>query len=196
MESMIAFGQQLLTNTPRPPATTLHLSVVNDGATYTERHHMARKYLAGYWTRDEFRKAVRALCQQQARHERERFGSKFTAAQISAAAKLAADYMAEHEIECIAGDIDPARPIMVSIRRWFDKVNGNSYFSLRFAIPQQGKGDTMIYAPMDYGYGSHPEFEAVRWLVSNGIIERKPGATPSGHGITFVDYGYGLKREL
>ena len=52
------------------------------------------------------------------------------------------------------------------IKRWFDKYNGNSYFSVRIF----DMNDKLISVNFDlntniiYGYGSHPEFETIKFL--------------------------------
>ena len=38
---------------------------------------------------------------------------------------------------------------------WFDRVNGNSYFSTNIIINYQLKNQVNIFLPMQYGYGDH-----------------------------------------
>ena len=51
-------------------------------------------------------------------------------------------------------------------KEWFDKANGNSYFSTRIEDIQN---DRMFILPFQYGYGSQSEYEAKRVLECYGI---------------------------
>lgn len=48
-----------------------------------------------------------------------------------------------------------AKTIDVNAKEWFDRVNGNSYFSaiitVDFGLPTEKK----LYLPFQYGYGDH-----------------------------------------
>jgi hypothetical protein len=58
------------------------------------------------------------------------------------------------------------RSLFVECREWFDKVNGNSYFSARIWI----NGKWQITLPFQYGYEDHFKSVAVRALVAEGFI--------------------------
>lgn len=58
------------------------------------------------------------------------------------------------------------RSMFIECREWFDKVNGNSYFSARVWI----NGKWKITLPFQYGYGDHFKSVAVRALVKEGFI--------------------------
>lgn len=60
--------------------------------------------------------------------------------------------------------------IHVSIRRWRDRVYGNSYFSGRIFAD----GELVLRMPFGYGYGSHPEWEAANALRKAGILPSNP----------------------
>ena len=56
--------------------------------------------------------------------------------------------------------------IHISVKRWKDKVNGNSYFSgLIFR-----DGRIVARMPFQYGYGSHPDAVACVALRDAGIV--------------------------
>ena len=56
--------------------------------------------------------------------------------------------------------------IHISVKRWKDKVNGNSYFSgLIFR-----DGRVVARMPFQYGYGSHPNAMACVALRDAGIV--------------------------
>jgi len=48
------------------------------------------------------------------------------------------------------------KSIHLSIKRWRDRINGNSYFSGRV----YADGVEIARMPFQYGYGSHPDAEA------------------------------------
>jgi len=58
------------------------------------------------------------------------------------------------------------------IKRWLDRYNGNSYFSVRIF----DMDDNLISVNFDidtkfmYGYGSHPEFETIKYLKNNAFV--------------------------
>jgi len=56
--------------------------------------------------------------------------------------------------------------IAITAKEWFDKVNGNSYFSASIQV----NGEHVHTLPFQYGYGSQYEWEANRWLAENGYI--------------------------
>ena len=56
--------------------------------------------------------------------------------------------------------------IHISVRRWKDKVNGNSYFSGQIF----NNGLCIARMPFQYGYGSQPDAEAGQVLKFAGIL--------------------------
>jgi hypothetical protein len=62
------------------------------------------------------------------------------------------------------------KTIDINAKEWFDKANGNSYFSanicLNYGMPDQEN----IYLPYQYGYGNHYEYEAAVELDKLGYI--------------------------
>lgn len=61
------------------------------------------------------------------------------------------------------------KTVDLSVLRWWDKVNGNSYFAgtitLNFGMPNE----CTLHMPFQYGSGSQPEFEASKVLQWAGI---------------------------
>lgn len=53
-------------------------------------------------------------------------------------------------------------PVRVRIKEWFDKANGNSYFSARLWFDER----LIVVLPMQYGYGEHGVSEAVKALAA------------------------------
>ncbi len=56
---------------------------------------------------------------------------------------------------------------------WFDKVNGNSYFSALVTIDYGTENEKDIKLPFQYGYGNQFEYEAVKELKANGFLPEK-----------------------
>ena len=56
--------------------------------------------------------------------------------------------------------------IFVEIREYFDKSNGNSYFSARIHID----GEVVFTMPMEYGYGDHGQHQAMKEIVKRGYL--------------------------
>jgi len=61
------------------------------------------------------------------------------------------------------------RSVFVECREWFDKVNGNSYFSARIWI----NGGQVAILPFQYGYGDQFIYEAQRKLIELGYISKE-----------------------
>lgn len=62
------------------------------------------------------------------------------------------------------------KTIDVNAKEWFDKVNGNSYFSanviINYGMPEMKE----INLPFQYGYGDHYRDVAFKTLQENGYI--------------------------
>lgn len=167
----------------------LHLSVIRDGTSYQARRHAAARHVEGTSDKAEYLKTIRDICNTQAQHERAEFGTKYKPTEITQAAKLVADYMADDRHEEIASQYDSST-IRADMRRWWDKVNGNSYFSVRVRV-----GQCWFKVPMQYGSGSQPEWETLYALQEMGIVSRDV-KSPGDCNIEFIDFGYGLKGSL
>jgi hypothetical protein len=61
------------------------------------------------------------------------------------------------------------RSLFVEAREWFDKVNGNSYFSARVWVD----GEVITVLPFQYGYGNQNEYEAQKKLLELGYLPQE-----------------------
>lgn len=94
------------------------------------------------------------------------------------------------------------RSITIIGKRWFDRVNGNTYCSSRVLI----NGEEVLRIPWTYGYGSFYEQKAKEVLREKGIIKLaryENGMTESffdycnRNKIAFESYASdGLKRDM
>ena len=50
------------------------------------------------------------------------------------------------------------KTIDVITKKWFDKVNGNSYFAQKIIINKHRNNEVVIYNPFQYGYSSFDHF--------------------------------------
>jgi len=75
---------------------------------------------------------------------------------------------------------------IATTKEWYDKVNGNSYFSTRIEDIQN---DRMYILPFQYGYGSQSEYEAKEVIkVFNDNV--------SWNDIKFIKIDRCLKSEV
>lgn len=81
---------------------------------------------------------------------------------------------------------------------WFDKTNGNSYFSCR--IEQITKEGTKLIAklPFQYGYGEHYRQQAYKQLVEMGKAKEEDRFNHdlNHKRFIFVKHENQLKREV
>ena len=71
--------------------------------------------------------------------------------------------------------------------KWFDKVNGNTYHSVRITRCSDGQTIVGLHAPYEYGYGDQYRHTALEAMLENGWfknIKRKDKSIPVGK----VDY--------
>lgn len=62
------------------------------------------------------------------------------------------------------------KTIEITGRGWFDKVNGNSYCSVRVIVNQGLKNEFSFKIPFTYGYGNYYEQTAFEHLAKFGAI--------------------------
>ena len=62
------------------------------------------------------------------------------------------------------------KTIDIQAKEWFDKVNGNSYFSARIFLNYGMQDATDCFLPFQYGYGSHYIDMASKELEKLGYI--------------------------
>ena len=56
-------------------------------------------------------------------------------------------------------------------REWFDKINGNYYFSCEITINFGMENETIFNIPFEYGYGNHYEDESFKLIKEKLNIE-------------------------
>lgn len=64
------------------------------------------------------------------------------------------------------------KTIDINAKEWFDKVNGNSYHSVRTTINYGMPDEKTIYAPIQYGYGEQYEYTAFNSIVEAGYVPK------------------------
>jgi hypothetical protein len=55
-------------------------------------------------------------------------------------------------------------------KEWRDKVNGNSYFSMRIIVDYAMTTEKTHYAPFQYGYGESYLYVATTMLTGQGLL--------------------------
>ena len=63
------------------------------------------------------------------------------------------------------------KTVDVQAKEWFDRVNGNSYFSTVVTVNYGMEDEKEIKIPMQYGYGDMYKHEAFYSLISEGLIK-------------------------
>ena len=71
------------------------------------------------------------------------------------------------------------KTLHIQAKEWFDKVNGNSYFSARVTIDNTLPTEKTIYVPFQYGYGSQFEQAAFHQLQLDNILPEGTIYAPS-----------------
>lgn len=69
---------------------------------------------------------------------------------------------------------DTTSSITVIGRRWFDRVNGNTYFTASILVD----GKQVHSLPRQYGHGNHYLTVATEWLEKEGYIKREHRSEP------------------
>jgi len=68
------------------------------------------------------------------------------------------------------------KTIDINAKEWFDKINGNSYFSGTITLNYGMNNEETFFMPFQYGYGSQYEYEAQMTLnqfnkISSNFVE-------------------------
>lgn len=63
------------------------------------------------------------------------------------------------------------KSIDINAREWFDKINGNSYFSAQIVINYGMDSQRTYFLPFQYGYGEHYIHQAFNLLLDNLEID-------------------------
>jgi len=67
--------------------------------------------------------------------------------------------------------------IDITAKQWFDKVNGNSYFSAQITLNYGTDSEVIIPVPFQYGYGDSYQYEAFKQLQELGYIAKQVNST-------------------
>ena len=146
-------------------ANTLVLSVMNNGAIYSDCLHCGYAALQGAEHRVTFRK----LANNEAMHQRATMGAKFKASDITNAAAIVEQQTIQHCLETIRENWT-GETIHCYGRKWWDKINGNSYFSAEIVLNYGQPNAQTIVLPFQYGYGDAYIYTALRELKERGHI--------------------------
>ena len=65
------------------------------------------------------------------------------------------------------------KTIDINAKEWFDKANGNSYFSAEVTVDFGTNTEKNFFVPFQYGYGDHYIDMAKELLEKNDIIKVK-----------------------
>jgi hypothetical protein len=90
------------------------------------------------------------------------------------------------------------KTIDINAKEWFDKVNGNSYFSARVTLDYGMESEQSFVLPFQYGYGDMYVYEALNELKQKGLLNDVSLNSIRGAGIIVrsnIQRGC-LKREL
>lgn len=170
-------------------ANNLVLSVMSDGAVYQDRKHIVYAYLQSASHRGM---RMRDIVETEARKQRAR-GCRFSARDISEAASLVFAQTLRECIDTIVHEWD-GNPILARGLKWFDRINGNTYFSARMQIPN-GRGWRIVDVPYQYGYGNQWQHECISVLRKMGFT--LPESVPWYElPIQFSECVYARKRDM
>jgi hypothetical protein len=61
----------------------------------------------------------------------------------------------------------------INAKEWFDKVNGNSYFSADIVVNYGMNESQTFKLPFQYGYGDHYQYMAIEELKKQGLTDKK-----------------------
>ena len=64
------------------------------------------------------------------------------------------------------------KTIDIQAKEWFDKVNGNSYFSARVTVNFGTKTEKTIFIPWEYGHGDQYKYTAFQALNKAKYIKK------------------------
>lgn len=71
--------------------------------------------------------------------------------------------------DCTANTMNNTpKTIDINAKEWFDKVNGNSYFSARMTLDLGTPDEKTFVLPFQYGYGEHYIQQALALLEAEG----------------------------
>jgi len=86
--------------------------------------------------------------------------------------------------------MNTVKTIDINAREWFDKVNGNSYFSAIVTVNYQLENEESFVLPFQYGYGDQYRYEAINELKKRNFI------TPDNSPYTLKEKGIILRANI
>ena len=97
--------------------------------------------------------------------------------------------------------MEKLQTVDLQVKRWWDKVNGNSYFSARMILNYGMETEKTFFIPFQYGYGNFPEQKALELLKEKGYANSEHYSmwkfTESEKVIyRFTDHGFTLQKEV
>lgn len=63
----------------------------------------------------------------------------------------------------------------INAKEWFDKVNGNSYFSAQIIIDYDLPTYQKYFLPFQYGYGDSYQWQSLKHLQEIGLVDNNIG---------------------
>jgi hypothetical protein len=63
----------------------------------------------------------------------------------------------------------------INAKEWFDKVNGNSYFSAQIVIDYDLPTYKKYFLPFQYGYGDFFQWQSLKHLQELGLVAHNIG---------------------
>lgn len=93
---------------------------------------------------------------------------------------------------------DNVKTVDLYIKRYWDRVNGNSYFSAQLVINYDMEDHTTIYIPFQYGYDSMPEQVATTYFDNLNTLWKLKSSreTWTPKILRVIDYKYTKQKEV
>lgn len=82
----------------------------------------------------------------------------------------------------------PVQTIDINAKQWFDKANGNSYFSAEVVTNYGTPTAQTFILPFQYGYGDHYIYAGLQKLKELGLIGATNTATLRDSGVIVRNY--------
>ena len=140
--------------------SNLHLSIVNDSASYQTRRALARELIGHHISRHAA--ALRAICRAVAQSERLRFGARYTRDDIAQCCTLVAQHDRSEWLDMLRS----SPSVTISGRRWFQRSYGNTYHTARILVGCS----FAIQLPKEYGYGDYWAQRCREFLQGVGYV--------------------------
>jgi len=66
--------------------------------------------------------------------------------------------------------------IIITGKKWFDKINGNTYHSSNITVIYNDKSVKEFYNPFQYGYGDHYIYTSFQLLEKEKVLNLNSGS--------------------